>query len=130
MAQSEDCILDEREIQLAVYEGKGEYYLRHKDAFKIDQNNILDGQKMRKLTVIAYLNPDIDTVLETKGNKAGELRLYLANKIVDVMPRMGRIIIFKSELIEHEVKPTIGYQRFALTTWYRHTYHKKAIDES
>ena len=35
---------------------------------------------------------------------------------------MGRVVIFKSENVEHEVKPTQGYQRFALTSWYRHTY--------
>jgi Rps23 Pro-64 3,4-dihydroxylase Tpa1-like proline 4-hydroxylase len=69
--------LDDREIQLAVYDGKGEYYLRHKDDFRLDPNNIQDGAKMRKITVIAYLNPDINKVLENKGNKAGDLRLYL-----------------------------------------------------
>lgn len=57
-----ELMLDDREIQLAEYEGNGEYYLRHKDAFRLDPNNIADGQKMRKLTVIAYLNPDIATL--------------------------------------------------------------------
>ena len=52
--------LDDREIQLAVYGGKGEYYLRHKDAFRLDQNNIQDGQKLRRITVIAYLNQGLD----------------------------------------------------------------------
>ena len=74
--------LDDREIQLAVYEGKGEYYLRHKDAFKIDVNNLKDGQKLRKVTVIAYLNPTIPEI-----KKRGELRLYLPDKIVDIMAR-------------------------------------------
>jgi hypothetical protein len=36
-------ILDDREIQLAMYKGSGEYYLRHKDAFRLDKNNIQDG---------------------------------------------------------------------------------------
>ena len=40
---------------------------------------------------------------------------------------MGRIIIFRSDEIEHEVRPTTGYQRYALTTWYRHI-HK--VEES
>ena len=71
--------------------------------------------------MIAYLNPEIP---DSTGQK-GELRLYLKDKIVDVMPRMGRIIIFRSEVVEHEVKPTKGYQRFALTTWYRHIHHEE-----
>lgn len=71
-----DEFLDDREIQLALYKGQGDYYLRHKDAFRLDQNNIESGQKMRKITVIAYLNPDLDNVKAPKGQK-GELRLYL-----------------------------------------------------
>ncbi len=55
----EDDKIDDREIQLAVYNGKGEYYLRHKDAFRIDKNNLKDGDKLRKFTVIVYLNPDL-----------------------------------------------------------------------
>ena len=43
-----------------MYNGKGEYYLRHKDAFRIDKNNLKDGDKLRKFTVIVYLNPDLD----------------------------------------------------------------------
>lgn len=54
--------LQDKEIQLAVYNGDGEYYLRHKDAFRLDPNNIQDGQKMRKYTAIAYLNPDIEKI--------------------------------------------------------------------
>ena len=38
------------------------YYLRHKDAFKVDPNNLIDGQKLRKITVLVYLNPDLDSV--------------------------------------------------------------------
>jgi hypothetical protein len=55
------------------------------------------------------------------------LRLYLKNEIIDVMPHMGRVIIFLSEKVEHEVKPTKGYERYALTKWYRHIH--KAEDQ-
>ena len=48
----------------------------------------------------------------------GELRLYLPEKIVDVVPRMGRAVIFKSEVLEHEVRPTLGYDRYAVTVWF------------
>lgn len=117
----DDDKVDDREIQLALYYGKGEYYLRHKDAFKLDTNNIRDRQKLRKITVILYLNPDLDKLKENKDIKLGELRLYLKDRIVDVVPHLGRLIIFKSENVEHEVKLTVGYKRFALTNWYHHT---------
>ena len=38
--------LDGEEIQLAHYDGMNseeKYYLRHKDAFKVDLNNLQDG---------------------------------------------------------------------------------------
>jgi predicted 2-oxoglutarate/Fe(II)-dependent dioxygenase YbiX len=60
------------------------------------------------------LNPSTDI------KSGGELRLYLKDQIVDIVPHFGRMIIFKSEKVEHEVKPTVGYKRFAITTWYRH----------
>jgi len=114
--ERESAKLDDCETQLAVYEGHGEYYLRHKDAFKLDSNNLKDGQRLRKLTVIAYLNPELS------ASHKGELRLYLADRIVDVTPRLGRVIVFKSEHVEHEVLPTRGFRRFALTAWYRYTH--------
>lgn len=46
------------------------------------------------------------------------MRLYLSNKIVDVVPRLGRTIVFKSTKVEHEVRPTKGYDRYAITTWF------------
>jgi SM-20-related protein len=87
-----------------------------------------DGDKLRKFTVIIYLNPDLDKVSGPESKKQlGELRLYLPDKIVDVMPHMGRIIVFRSDQIEHEVRPTTGYQRFALTTWYRHIHKEEEV---
>ena len=51
----------------------------------------------------------------------GELRLYLNSKILDIVPRMGRTIVFKSTKVEHEVRPTQGYERLAITTWFHAT---------
>ena len=61
--------ITDKEIQIAVYNGNGEYYLRHKDAFRIDLNNLKDGDKLRKFTVIVYLNPDIEKVSAIYGKK-------------------------------------------------------------
>lgn len=71
--------------------------------------------------MIAYLNPELGP------SKRGELRLYLDDRIVDVVPRLGRVIVFKSERVEHEVLPTEGYRRFALTTWHRYTHRAPAL---
>ena len=111
--------LDGEEIQLAKYDGmlgQEQFYLRHKDAFKVDLNNLTPGQKLRKVTVLIYLNPDLDKV--KTPNKLGELRLFLPDKIIDVVPHIGRVVIFKSEKIEHEVRSTLGYERFAVTVWF------------
>ena len=34
---------------------------------------------------------------------------------------MGRTILFKSTKVEHEVRPTQGYERCAITTWFHAT---------
>ena len=68
---------------------------------------------MRKITVITYLNDEVPP-----KSKKGELRLYLKDRIVNIVPRMGRSIIFKSETVEHEVRPTFGYDRYAVTSWF------------
>ena len=66
-----------------------------------------------------YLNDELDQLTsENKKAKLGELRLYLPDQILDVVPRMGRAVIFKSEIIEHEVRPTLGYERYAVTVWF------------
>ena len=70
--------------------------------------------------MITYLNDEIPT----QNENLGELRLYLEDKIVDIVPRLGRTLIFNSEKIEHEVRPTKGYDRFAITTWF-HKIHKE-----
>lgn len=49
----------------------------------------------------------------------------MKDKIIDVSPYIGRMIFFKSEKVEHEVKSTVGYQRFALATWFHHTVQKE-----
>ena len=48
----------------------------------------------------------------------GALRLFLPDKYIDIVPRMGRVVLFKSEIVEHEVRPTINYDNFVLTVWF------------
>lgn len=72
----------------------------------------------RKLTCIVYLNPDY------KEGDGGELRLLLLDKeCLDLTPRGGRMVIFWSDEIPHEVLPTKPdsqeecFDRYALTIW-------------
>jgi len=77
--------------------------------------------------VLVYLNNNIDEVREAyQEPKLGELRLYLPEKIIDVTPRMGRAIIFKSEVVEHEVRPTSGFDRYAVTVWFNQVCNRPA----
>lgn len=72
-------MITDTEAMLAKYSGEGEFYLRHKDAFKLDPNNIELGQNLRKVTMITYLNPEIDSLaMKARGN----LKLYLDEEIV------------------------------------------------
>jgi SM-20-related protein len=80
----------------------GSYYKRHLDQFKKDDH--------RKLSVICYLNKD------WKEEEGGQLRIYHSNRELDVLPTAGRLVCFRSDLLEHEVLPAIR-PRMSLTGW-------------
>ena len=94
--------LKDLEAHMTVYP-PGSYYKRHLDQFKSDDH--------RKLSVICYLNADWE---ETQG---GQLRMYLPSGERDVLPIAGRLVCFRSEMIEHEVLPATR-ARLSLTGWF------------
>jgi hypothetical protein len=70
-------------------------------------NSLKDNQRLRKLTVITYLNTLVpDEFGEQEGELVGKgcLRVHLDDEIIDVLPRRGRSVIFLSEVLEHEVR--------------------------
>lgn len=113
-----------------MYPGEGSRFANHID------NTTKDG---RRLTVLVYLNPD------WKPEQGGALRvtpkddsntLVSSNKettnhnndvhapitlsktkVVDISPISGRVAMFYSSEIPHEVMPTYG-NRHAITIWY------------
>lgn len=89
------------DLQLAHY-GPGGHYLRHRDAFP--------GQDHRRVTAIVYLN---DGWVPADG---GALRLHLEPPS-DIAPTIDRLVIFRSEVVEHEVLPSHA-DRWALTAWF------------
>ena len=90
------------EVQLAHFPGAGERYVRHRDAWP--------GSDNRRLTAISYLNAGWT---EADG---GQLRLHL-DPPVEIEPRLGRLVVFLSDRIEHEVLP-VWAPRFAATAWF------------
>ena len=65
---------------------------------KLTNITLLLDKKMRKVTCIVYLTErDSSAISNIKGN--GELRIHLNDKIIDVVPRTGRCLIFKSEKV-------------------------------
>jgi len=92
------------DVQLARYAGAGEGYQRHRDAFTA-------GPGTRRLTAICYLNPG------WRPEHGGALRLHLRSGALDLAPTLDRLVVFRSEAVEHEVLPARA-PRFAATAWY------------
>jgi len=99
--------LKDFEFHFTVYP-VGTFYRRHLDQFKHDDH--------RKLSVICYLN------FNWQPADGGQLRMYLpaaeGETSVDVLPKAGRMVCFRSDLLEHEVLPTLK-ERKSLTGWLR-----------
>jgi len=93
--------LKDYEVHMTVYP-PGSYYKRHLDQFKKDDH--------RKLSVICYLNEN------WKEEEGGQLRIYLPEKAIDVLPLAGRLVCFRSDLLEHEVLAATRH-RLSLTGW-------------
>lgn len=96
--------LERTELHLAYYP-KGAFYSRHLDQFK--------GQSNRIFSIILYLNEG------WKEGDGGELRVYKADgSCEDFAPLGGRLIIFRSDEIEHEVLEALE-PRISVTGWMR-----------
>ncbi len=95
------------EAHFAVYP-PGTGYRRH-----LDQTR---GSSRRRVTFILYLNDDW---LPEHG---GQLRMYLAEAdgtetAQDILPTGGTFVVFRSDVIEHEVLPAVR-ERLSLTGWF------------
>jgi SM-20-related protein len=93
----------QKEFHYAVYP-KGTFYKRHLDTFQKDDR--------RKLSIVCYLNES-----NWPKENGGELTLYLENKPLDLLPLPGRIVIFESQVLEHEVKVVKASERLSITGW-------------
>lgn len=91
------------ECHLATYP-VGSFYTKHLDQFRETNNRIF--------SVILYLNED------WKPENGGQLRVHNGDKFRDIEPKMGRLVCFRSDLVEHEVLKTTK-TRFSITGWLR-----------
>jgi SM-20-related protein len=96
----------QKEFHYALYP-TGTFYKRHIDTFQNDDR--------RKLSIVCYLNNE-----DWQPEFGGELVLYLNNNGQEeeksIYPFPGRLVIFESQNIEHEVKPLIT-KRLSITGW-------------
>lgn len=95
-----------KEFHYAIYP-KGTFYKRHIDTFQNDDR--------RKLSIVCYLNED-----GWVAENGGELCLYLNENHQEIekniFPLPGRVVVFESQIIEHEVK-MVHAQRLSITGW-------------
>ena len=93
-------------------------YRHHKDSYIHDPNNELDGMELRKLSMVVFLNDELD-----ENEPTGMLRLYTKGRevtegVVDISPRLGRAVLFKSEEMLHQVMSSQGWENCALTFYF------------
>lgn len=110
-------------VQLAEYPGNGvSGYIRHCDrggAICHDNAELAQKRKSNKperiITVIYYLTPN-DWNHDRDG---GCLRLFLDGKEnhYDVVPCRNRMVVFRSDSVEHQVMPSLRRPRRAITVW-------------
>ena len=121
--------------QLSFYKG-GEFYIAHRDTPEIVsgwmklhplRELVNSGQADRKYTIILYLN---DAVWDSNAGglaHSGNLKCFVnalssdsvgnsASEVVYVEPKGGRMLIFDSKTLLHEVCPS-HQNRVALTCW-------------
>lgn len=92
-----------KEFHYAMYP-KGSFYKKHIDTFQNDDR--------RTISIVCYLN-------ETWENSfGGQLKLYINDKSLEIFPTNGKIVLFDSKNIEHEVLPVLTKnKRLSITGW-------------
>lgn len=101
--------LKDYEVHFAWYP-PGTHYERHRDTLKINDHRVI--------SVVTYLN------LEWTPEQGGCLRLYdeqtfndsTTERIVDIAPQAGTLVLFDSKVIEHEVLTSFA-NRYSITGW-------------
>lgn len=91
-----------KEFHYAIYP-TGAFYKKHIDTFQNDDRRVI--------SIVCYLNKNWTI------NNGGQLKLYLDNETKEIFPTNGKIVIFDSKTIEHEVLPILSGKRLSITGW-------------
>ncbi|WP_150466996.1 2OG-Fe(II) oxygenase [Francisella sp. SYW-9] len=92
-----------KEFHYAIYP-QGSFYKKHIDTFQNDYR--------RTISIVCYLNQ------VWQPSFGGQLKLYLTDKNLEIFPTNGKIILFDSKTIEHEVLPVLTEnKRLSITGW-------------
>jgi Rps23 Pro-64 3,4-dihydroxylase Tpa1-like proline 4-hydroxylase len=112
----------------ATYNGNGAHYVAHRDNVCVagdDSHGTGDADcaNLREVTAILY------TSLDWKEPHGGCLRVHKAvstasddagdDSFVDVAPLAGRLVLFRSKEVLHEVLPSFA-TRTAVSCWFQH----------
>ena len=87
--------------------GCNDFYKMHRDSFR--------GRANRMVTTVLYLNP------QWQASWGGQLVIYneeASEKLATITPEMGKLVVFMSEQIPHEVLPTLE-PRGSIAGWFR-----------
>ncbi|AEA45220.1 2OG-Fe(II) oxygenase [Fluviicola taffensis] len=91
------------ESHYSFYE-KNSFYKRHIDQFK--------NEKGRKYSIVLYLNE------AWKKEDGGTLSLYpKVGEQINISPIGGRMVLFRSDEMEHEVNPSFTRSRNSIAGW-------------
>eukprot|EP00920_Eleutheroschizon_duboscqi_P004767 GHVT01011014.1.p1 GENE.GHVT01011014.1~~GHVT01011014.1.p1 ORF type:complete len:180 (+),score=13.99 GHVT01011014.1:1434-1973(+) len=92
-----------QEIQLTCYPANTSGYLRHLDA---------DADCRRFVTAVLYLNPS------WPKENGGQLEVVTDAGTLQLLPEADKLIIFRSDYVEHQVCPVLGANRYAVSVWF------------
>jgi len=99
--------LDSLQAHFALYP-PGAGYARHRDRFRSDDARVLSS--------VLYLNPD------WQPEHGGALRAHHASGVRDYLPSAGRLVLFLSDELEHEVLPATR-SRSSIAAWF----HRRTV---
>ena len=107
-----------RTCYLGIVEGEFHYALYPQNTFYKRHLDVFNNDSRRTLSVIFYLNDE-----DWTPENGGELAIYLpkedgTEETVKVLPLPGRMVIFNSRELEHEVLP-VNRPRKSITGWFK-----------
>lgn len=107
-----------RTCYLGIVEGEFHYALYPQNTFYKRHLDVFNNDSRRTLSVIFYLNDE-----DWSPENGGELAIYLSKEdgteeTIKVLPLPGRMVIFNSRELEHEVLP-VNRPRKSITGWFK-----------